>query len=199
MPPAAKSAVWKNFKRSSDDKTVKCNLCGAELAYNGGTTSMHNHLRLKHPSDTQPETPAKDKQSTVTSFFNSPRKLTSTQSEKITQAIAEMIVTDYIPLSIVEGEGFRSLMQLVAPDYVIPCRKTVRSRILKKYDDGKEILAKELGDVTSVSLTTDTWTSTTTDSYITVTEHHITDDWKMRSNVLLTRAMPVPCQSVIRG
>ena len=52
MPPA-KSAVWKHFK-GADDKSVKCILCSAELAYNGGTTSMHNHLRLKHTETTAP-------------------------------------------------------------------------------------------------------------------------------------------------
>jgi hypothetical protein len=35
----------------------------------------------------------------------------------------------------------------------------------------------------SVSLTTDTWTSVATESYITVTEHHLTDNWDMKSNV----------------
>jgi hypothetical protein len=33
----------------------------------------------------------------------------------------------------------------------------------------------------SVSLTTDTWTSVATESYITVTEHHLTDNWDMKS------------------
>ena len=42
----------------------------------------------------------------------------------------------------------------------------------------------------SVSLTTDTWTSVATESYITVTEHHLTDNWDMKSNVLCTRTMP---------
>lgn len=41
-----------------------------------------------------------------------------------------------------------------------------------------------------MSLTTDTWTSTSNDSYLTVTEHHVTDDWEIKSNVLCTRAMP---------
>jgi hypothetical protein len=56
----------------------------------------------------------KDKQFTVTSFFNSLRKFTSSQSEKITQPIADMIVSDYI-LSNVEGQWFHGLMQLIAP------------------------------------------------------------------------------------
>ena len=54
--------------------------------------------------------------------------------ELITKAIADMIVTDYVPLSIVEGEGFNRLMNIVAPGYKVPTRKTVRSRIQQRYD-----------------------------------------------------------------
>ena len=187
MPPS-KSNTWKYFKRSADDKTVKCTLCSSEMTYTGGTTNMLNHLRLKHLSEQKPSN--NDKQFSMDSFVNSPKKLSSSQSEKITQAIADMIIKDYIPLSIVESESFVNLMQIVAPDYKVPSRNTVKSRLIKRYDDERDSLVKELNSVQSVSLTTDTWTSNATESYITVTEHHITDDWEMQSNVLMTRAMP---------
>ena len=57
---------------------------------------MLNHLRPKHSSVNKLLTPTKEKQIAVTAFFNSPSKLSSNQSEKITQAIANMIVTDYV-------------------------------------------------------------------------------------------------------
>ena len=85
--------------------------------------------------------------------------MTSSQKEKITQAIADiadMVVLDYIPLSIVEGDGFRNLMEIVAPDYTVPYRNTIRSRIVKRYDDEKISLTYELDSADSVSLTTDT-------------------------------------------
>ncbi|XP_060569040.1 E3 SUMO-protein ligase ZBED1-like [Ruditapes philippinarum] len=100
-----------------------------------------------------------------------------------------MIVKDYIPLSIVESEGFLNLMQIVVPEYKVPSRNTVKSRIEKRYDDERESLVKNLESVQSVSLTTDTWTSNATDSYMTITEHHLTDDWVMESKVLMTREM----------
>ena len=187
MPPS-KSNAWKYFKRSADDKTVKCTLCSSEMTYTGGTTNMLNHLGLKHPSEQKPSN--NDKQFSMDSFVNSPKKLSSSQSGKITQAIADMIIKDYVPLSIVESESFVNLMQIVAPDYKVPSRNTVKSRLIKRYDDERDSLVKELNSVQSVSLTTDTWTSNATESYITVTEHHITDDWEMQSNVLMTRAMP---------
>ena len=99
-----------------------------------------------------------------------------------------MIVQDYLSISLVDG--FRNLMNILAPDYKVPSRNTIRSRICRIYEEQKIKLLSELSSVSSVSLTTDTWTSTATVSYITVTEHHISDDWEIKSNVLCTREMP---------
>lgn len=40
-----------------------------------------------------------------------------------------------------------------------------------------------------MSFTTDTWTSRTTESYVSITEH-ITDEWNIECYALCTRAMP---------
>ena len=187
MPPPT-SAVWKYFKRNNDGNTVKCTLCSQELKMTGGTSNMRNHLKGKHPSHETGQR-EKENQSSMTLFVNTPKKTTSSQKEKITQAIADMVVLDYIPLSIVEGDGFRNLMEIVAPNYTVPCRNTIRSCIVKRYDEEKISLTSELDSADPVSLTTDTWTSSATESYITVTEHHIDSKWEMHSNVLVTRAM----------
>ncbi|CAC5384340.1 unnamed protein product [Mytilus coruscus] len=101
-----------------------------------------------------------------------------------------MIVLDYLPIRIVEGKGFSKLMSIIAPEFKIPSRNTVKSRIEKSYSDKKESLIKELNLIDSVSLTSDTWTSNATKSFLTVTEHHIDKDWTLQSNVLVTREMP---------
>ena len=90
----ARSAVWRYFKRSADDKTVKCTLCSTELSYNNSTSCMHNHLRMKH-AETSTASPVKEKQTHLTSFLNSPKK-TKSSNESITKAIAKMIVSDYL-------------------------------------------------------------------------------------------------------
>lgn len=81
-------------------------------------------------------------------------------------------------------------MGIVAPDLKVLSRNSMKSRIDKMYTDEKERLINDLGKVSSVSLTTDTWTSNSCKSFITVTEHHIDDCWTMCSNVLVTREMP---------
>jgi hypothetical protein len=101
-----------------------------------------------------------------------------------------MIVLDYLPLSLVEGKGFLKLSSVVAPDYKVPTRNTIKSRIEKTYDEQKAVLVRNLENIDSISLTTDTWTSHANKSYITVTEHHIDKTWNMNLNVLVTREMP---------
>lgn len=187
------SHVWKYFTRSQDKKSAKCTLCNGVFAYLGTTSNLRNHLSSKHPNSAGTSSPNCDgdkKQVFMTSFVQTPNKLTKSDSERMTRAIADMVVKDYVPLSIVQGQGFRNLMQINAPDYTVPARNTVRARIVKEYNEKKAILTSELVSVKSVSITTDTWTSNSTESYITVTEHHINDDWNMQANVLLTRAMP---------
>lgn len=58
------------------------------------------------------------------------------------------------------------------------------------YEDRKSALLGELDRVDTVALTTDTWTSNATKSYLTITEHHIDSDWNLMTNVLVTREMP---------
>jgi len=81
-------------------------------------------------------------------------------------------------------------MSLVAPQYAVPSRTTITSRIGLLYEAEKAALMTELKTCKSATITTDTWTSTSTDSYLTVTTHFVNDDWAMRSCVLMTRGMP---------
>jgi hypothetical protein len=91
-----------------------------EFRHFRGTTNMLNHIRLKHSiqDESAPVTP--DKQSSVISFLCSPRArhLSGKQTDEITNAIVNMIVLDYLPLSLVEGKGFLKLMSVGIPGFV---------------------------------------------------------------------------------
>jgi hypothetical protein len=97
------------------------------MTYTGGTSNMLNHLKLKHSSD-------------ISGWFTPEkrsRKLSFSQNEHITRAIVEMVVLDYMLLKLVEGKGFLNLMSILAPDYKVPSRNTVKSRIEMMYCDMK--------------------------------------------------------------
>ena len=55
------------------------------------------------------------------------------------------------------------------------------------YEESKSAVVHQLSNASSVALTTDGWTSRATESYLTVTAHHMTSEWDMVNHVLQTR------------
>lgn len=125
----------------------------------------------------------------MASFVTRRSKFDDRRTEQTMALIAKMIAKDLLPISVVEGHGFRSLMGFLQPGYTVPSRKTVTARLEKLYADSASELRSCLTSVEKVSLTTDSWTALTTESYVTVTCHCISN-WKIESAVLQTKAMP---------
>ena len=177
------SRVWKYFSRSNDKLTATCNLCKQEFIYKGTISNLLNHLNGQHP---KPETSEPVKQTPLSLFIS--RHKRGRSDKQITQAITNMIISNLLPLSVVEEDGFRHIMNIVAPDYNIPCQKTIRSR--RKTKTEKESLIDSMKTVDAASIKTNTSTSSLTESYLTVTEHHIDASWDVKTNIPLTRSMP---------
>lgn len=105
------------------------------------------------------------------------------KSEKLIHAIMFMICKDNQPLSIVEDEGFKYLMKTVSPNFKVPSRRNICSKIFEKYDAMKNIFMAKLKNVQYFTLTTDIWTDIQTRSYIGVTIHFV-DEYKFNSALL---------------
>jgi hypothetical protein len=99
--------------------------------------------------------------------------ITSSRTEKITDLIVRMITKDSLPIIFVEGDGFRELMAYIEPGYNVPCAKTVKTRLNSLHAAAKVKVREMLHEAPSVSLTTDCWTSSATESYMTLTAHYI--------------------------
>ena len=98
-----------------------------------------------------------------------------------------MVALDMQPMSVVEDEGFKKLISFLEPDYTMPCRKTVTSRVIKLYKDCSAKIKRLLDQTMYVALTTDCWTSLTMTSYMAVTCHYIDQEWQMQAHVLTTQ------------
>lgn len=92
-----------------------------------------------------------------------------------------------LPLSFVEGEGFKELMVFVEPEFKPPSRGTTATRVEKMYEEKAAELRADLQRVDKVALTTDSWTALTTESYITMTCHFI-QDWELKTAALQTHS-----------
>lgn len=185
MKRSRRSTVWEHFKLINSDKEAKCTLCDATFKYNSSTSSLSYHLNNVHAAVLYGRSAS---QPPITAVFGR-RVCDDRRAEGITERICNMIEKDLMPISTVEKEGFRELMQFLEPGYNIPSRVTITTRLEARYQKKKDEL-KTMLTTETVALTTDCWTALTTESYITVTCHYADKDWKLKSAVLLTASMP---------
>lgn len=96
--------------------------------------------------------------------------------------ILNLIIKDLQPFSIVEDEGFKELIAGFDSSYKLPSRTTLSRTLLpEKYNLVSEKIKLILQDATDITLTTDTWTSMATESYMSITAHFIDENWEMHS------------------
>jgi hypothetical protein len=114
--------------------------------------------------------------------------ITSARCEKINELIARMIAKDTLPISFVEGAGFKELMAYIAPGYVVPCAKSIKKHLQNLFATTKTKVRDMLQRTPWVSLTTDCWTSSAIESYISLTVHYASPQtFTMGSWVLTTQ------------
>ena len=101
---------------------------------------------------------------------------TSKRAREITQSIAAFIAKDLRPIAMVEGAGFRQLLDTIDPSYQVPSRKHLISVLGIMQEDVRGKVLQELASAEFVSFTTDFWTSIATESYLGVTVHFVTPD-----------------------
>ena len=98
-----------------------------------------------------------------------------------------MIVKDMQPASIVQDIGFIEFIHVLDPRYNLPSRRTaMRSLLMQHYEAAVTTILKQLQEVQSVAITTDFWTSRSSESSITVSCHFTDNLWKLKSYILST-------------
>jgi hypothetical protein len=95
-----------------------------------------------------------------------------------------MITKDFQPLSIVEDEGFRTFVHYLDARYSFPTPKRLRQMVADKYDEEFAVVKTKLSEAEKVCLTTDMWTSLSTESYLAVRYHYINNDFKLETLAL---------------
>ncbi|XP_077948095.1 uncharacterized protein LOC144388918 [Gasterosteus aculeatus] len=103
---------------------------------------------------------------------------------KIDEALVNMIVKDSQPFKVVEDQGFRALVSLLDPTYVLPSRQTLKSMVEAKYHEGKQKAKEKVQKATAVALTSDIWTYIHMDSYLAFTCHFVDEGDKLATVLL---------------
>ncbi|KAF3850520.1 hypothetical protein F7725_012292, partial [Dissostichus mawsoni] len=107
----------------------------------------------------------------------------SKKSKEITAKVMEFIGLDQQPLSVVEDDGFRRLITTLDPRYILPGRKYFTDVCLPHYTKQCIHIDSILKDnVTSISFTSDIWSSSACPmSMLSLTAHFIDQDFKQHN------------------
>mgnify|MGYP002789746809 FL=1 len=192
------SSVWDYFKIINEQKTkVLCKMCEeklkrATIKRANNTTNLWQHLEKNHLDIYLKLKKVNNQPKLVVEENNKIVRLTSSSLSKdaVDKIIANMIVKDIQPLSVVNDIGFKQLIQAGFPSYSLPGRKYFTNYLSKMHEQKVQELIKILSQVDYFSITADLWSSIKTESYITFTCHFI-HNGELYSVVLETREFPV--------
>ena len=179
-----RSDVWQYFKK--DERNAICTLCKGKFAYHGGTSNLRDHLQRSHAA-----VYAHDSEQPKIDSLIKAKKCSPARARMLDSMIVGMTVHDLQPARMVEGRRFCELMEYCEPGYTVPSRKHISKLMFDRFVRGKTLLADKLqSDAFSLALTTDIWTSSSTEAYISLTCHFLTSQWEFVDCVLATRSFP---------
>ncbi|XP_055051262.1 E3 SUMO-protein ligase ZBED1-like [Misgurnus anguillicaudatus] len=197
------SPVWQFFGYYKSDRSqtnAVCKLCKTVVpAKSGNTTNLMYHLSRAHPlehSRIQPTTSVAatpHKQQTTMERYSAsvPYDKETKRYKDITEAVAYHIAKDMLPFSTVEKSGYKKLIHVLDPRYVLPGRKYFsKTAIPKLYVMCKESVQQEILSAKYFATTSDLWSSRTSEPYISLTIHFIDNEWGLKTRCLETAYFP---------
>ena len=179
------------------------------LAKGGNTSNLLTHLRRHHPKQyaelIEAQEKKKSKEKSLKTYQGQAKLKVVDKSaakygrgsnkwQELTDSVSYCIAKDMMPIYTVEKEGFKTLLKSFDSKYEVPSRKYFSQTALPAlYAKTQETVSNELEEVRGggyFAATTDLWSSTTSEPYISYTVHFINHDWELRSRCLQTMFMP---------
>ncbi|CAG2238141.1 UFL1 [Mytilus edulis] len=161
---------------TSDKFIQKWNEPFKDLVIKKAEMRKHRDLYILHSEN-------KEIQPTLTQCIKKSVKYSPSDPKQLemTNALIMFIAGDLLPLSIVESEEFKNLMEKADTKYQVPSRKHLSSKLLhEKSVEIKNNLVNTLKRAESVCLTIDLWSSRQMRGFLGITGHFILD-WAMKS------------------
>ncbi len=184
------SKAWEFFTKVKVDGVwkAKCNRCSNLLSYKvkNGTSHLNDHYRnycrkMQHKDIKQMllRGQAKADGTMMVGTY-------SFDQEASRKELVKMIIVHEYPICMVEHDGFRSYSASLQPLFKIPSRNTIKSDILKLYEEKRTSLMRELDSLDSrISVTTDMWTAEhQKKGYMAITAHYIDSSWILQKRLL---------------
>ncbi|CAN0395693.1 unnamed protein product, partial [Discosporangium mesarthrocarpum] len=95
------------------------------------------------------------------------------REERLKEGIADFVIVDQQPLSVVEKQTFRRLLCIAAnkDDLKLPGRRALRALILARKENAGPTLKEDVLKGRTVTATSDIWSANTGAPYISLTAH----------------------------
>ena len=96
-----------------------------------------------------------------------------------------------MPLSVIDKPAFREMLKIFDAQYEPPSRKYLSATAIPAmYEQIRSAVAIEVQGATFFSATTDLWSSSASQPYLSYTVHFINDDWQLCNKCLQTLFRP---------
>ncbi|CAL9008221.1 unnamed protein product [Prunus brigantina] len=193
------SHVWTQFEILLVDPNnklyAKCMKCGHKYLCDSkyGTGNLKRHLDSCLKSDTRDIGQlllSKSEGSIIT-------RSAKFDPNKFRELLVMAIIKHELPFQFVEYAGIRDVFNYICADIKLISRNTAKADVLSLYNREKGKLKELLDSITGrVCLTSDLWTSITTDGYLSLTAHFVDANWKLQKRILNFSFMPPPHSGV---
>ena len=207
-----KSVAWNYFglKKGSDGNAIDdggaiCRTCRRRvLAKYGNTSNLMSHLKINHPklyedamktakTSRSKSVPVSVGQSTIEETIERTQKYErkGKRWKELTDSITYCIAKDCLPINIVEGAGFKRMINAFDSRYEIPSRNHFSRIALPSLSTSvNQQVRKKIGTLQYFSATTDMWSSIGMQPYMSYTIHYIDSEWKLQNICLQTQFLP---------
>ena len=122
-----------------------------------------------------------------TSFFQ-PRPITKRRNDDFRKMRLHLLVTNNLPLRLVDSPSFRSFIQFLNPTVTLYSRYTLKRDLKETFHTNRELLKQELHQHIAtggrISLTTDSRQAGNYKDHAAITVHWIDANWEPNSKIL---------------
>ena len=170
-------------------------ICGEKITKTGNTSARTNHISKKHPfvilsKENQLNQAVGNTPEVKESFFG--YDVNSSRNKILQNAVAEFIVMDNQPISLIDNKAFNKLLFVFDPRYRKSCRQTLtKDTIPDMKKKTIEKIKKELDKAEYVSITSDCWTSVSNNAFMSVTCHWVNECFELKNCLLALKYCPV--------
>ena len=194
-----RSIVWNFFDKDEKGKVkgsnkvpCKCKKCNTIFMYDSiqGTGNLKRHMEKCF---------GKNYHDVGQMLFNSDMALRASRFDQniFRDLVVAATVRHELPLSFVDYKGIRDVFTYLQPEANVITRNTLKADVFKLYKIEKENIRSMLMESPGkLCLTSDLWSSITTDGYLAITVHFIDKQWVLQKRVLSFSFMPPPHSGV---